>query len=44
MDEINPDGYLWICHLERMKAARSTGAVGSDAAMKIIEKMACRSR
>jgi integrase len=39
-DEINPDGGLWIVPAERMKAGREHRVPLSDAAMKIIEKMA----
>ena len=39
-DEINPDGYLWIVPAERMKAGKEHRVPLSDAAMKIIEKMA----
>jgi len=39
-DEINPDGYLWIVPPERMKASKEHRVPLSDAAMKIIEKMA----
>jgi integrase len=39
-DEINPDGLLWIVPAERMKAGKEHRVPLSDAAMKIIEKMA----
>jgi len=39
-DEINPDGLLWIVSAERMKAGKEHRVPLSDAAMKIIEKMA----
>jgi integrase len=39
-DEVNPDGCLWIVPAERMKAGREHRVPLSDAAMKIIEKMA----